>query len=214
MSWYDFIVKAETTQLYYHHIKNNKLYLDIIKKLMIKNQYNKVLETGAGTGYNSLYFEISGYDSRALDNDKQIVDYGNLKCKYLQLPDIFFEDDIKDFGVYIEVIHNNGVLEHFKIGEVTKILKHHKKMAEHLVIAVPNHLTIETPYGNEVYNDLEWWVDMFERCNLKLEDYYAIGSTIFPFAIWFKICDKFNLHYLFKKLNRIIGCNYIFIVKC
>ena len=97
------------------------------------------LEVGCGSGTYLGMLERRGYRCYGVDNSREAIGIARRNCKNVQLADIFhlpFKNNS------IDIIFNQGVMEHFSDEEFDRILKEFSRVSKRVCIIVPSNLSI------------------------------------------------------------------------
>ncbi len=103
------------------------------------NAGSSVLEVGCGSGTYLGMLERRGYRCYGVDNSREAIGIARRNCKNVQLADIFhlpFKNNS------IDIIFNQGVMEHFSDEEFDRILKEFSRVSKRVCIIVPSNLSI------------------------------------------------------------------------
>lgn len=98
-----------------------------------------ILEVGCGSGTYLKMLEQKGYKCYGVDNSRPAITIARRNCKNVQLADIFhlpFKNNS------IDIIFNQGVMEHFSGEEFDRILKEFSRVSKRVCIIVPSNLSI------------------------------------------------------------------------
>ena len=153
-------------------IKTKKNLIDLIKKYSLDK---KIIEAGSGTGILSTYLASIGYDSVAIDIDKDILDlskkiareYGAKNIPKFKI-DSILELNYKKYE--FDVSFSNGVLEHFSDKEIIKTLKKQMKIAKTVIVGIPTKYfdDSEAMYGDERFLKIKFWRKIIEDAGGKI----------------------------------------------
>lgn len=180
---------------YYKKIKYRK---KLIKKITQYADSKIVLEAGCGTGVFSIKFADMGYDSYAVDIDKNMLtivqkiskSVSKVSPKMLEC-DIFELESVID--KLIDVVYSIGVLEHFDDKEISLILEQQSRISKYIFVGVPTKYFSESEklYGNERFLTYKYWRNLFKSnnfCILEEFDLYNgnLLSRIKNIKKWFK----------------------------
>ena len=164
-------------------IKTKKPLIKLIKKY---SPNKRIIEAGSGTGVLSTFLASIGFDSLAIDVNKEILNLSkriakeyNAKNKPKFKIDSILELKYKKNS--FDVSFSNGVLEHFSDEDIIQSLKKQMRIAKIVIVGVPTKYfnKNEAMYGDERYLKLKYW--------RKLID-YAGGEVI----------EEKSYHYLSK----------------
>ena len=193
--WYDLYYNDIQRNFGYKNYYNRKIrYRGKLIKKIEKYAFNKkVLEAGCGTGVFSIKLADLGYESYALDIDKdmlQIVEkiskeVGTNVPKMVQC-DIFNLSNRFNNKLF-DVTFSIGVYEHFDDKEIKLLLMEQNKISNYIFVGVPTRYFNENEklYGNERFLPYSYWRRIFKENN-------------------FSIIEEFNL-YNQNLLKRIIN---------
>jgi len=161
------------------HLKYLKPYLDVINR-RVDHRDHSILEIGIGTGLCSIYLEQLGYTNvSGIDIESEIVERFNAETKHLfeSSANIFVGDAFdlttirNNFGV-INCIHHQGLLEHFEVKDIIRMLDHQVQIANNYVIfAVPleGHKDESEYDPHEIRWSLEKWLALINSKYLLFE---------------------------------------------
>lgn len=153
-------------------IKTKKNLIDLIKKY---SPNKKIIEAGSGTGILSTYLASLGFDSVAIDIDKDILnlskkiakEYGaKNKPKFMMDSILKLNYKNKEF----DVSFSNGVLEHFSDKEIIKTIKKQLKIANTVIVGIPTKYfdDNEAMYGDERFLKLKFWREIISQAGGKI----------------------------------------------
>lgn len=100
---------------------------------------SSILEVGCGSGTYLKTLGQKGYKCYGVDNSEPALAIARRNCKNVQLADIFhlpFKNNS------IDIIFNQGVMEHFSDQEFDNILKEFCRVSKRVCIIVPSNLSI------------------------------------------------------------------------
>jgi SAM-dependent methyltransferase len=212
-NWNEFFYIQEKKQIYEKSLVSNKLFLDMIAKIAQKeNNYTKILETGCGSGYGSIYLSKLGYKVTGLDLDKKVVEFAKNNNKILQGEAKFLTGDLKNIEIETDIIFSNGVLEHFKKPELEKIFKHHFEKSKYIIFFVPNDRAETKTYGDENHYSDKEWKELIEQNGGKLLKTIGWGAKG-KLGYVYETLKRLNLAKYFNPIWRRISPDYVFIAK-
>ena len=115
-----------------------KAMLDEVKK----HPGAKIVELGAGDGRVAIAIAREGFDVTAIDNDKDLLRIAKRNARKFDGKMIFkaldFNDALKEFGAdSFDACTHQGVLEHFSIQTIRKILRMQLQIAPLVIFSVP-----------------------------------------------------------------------------
>jgi SAM-dependent methyltransferase len=170
--------------------------------LLISLKKRKCLEAGCGTAAHSRFVNSLWPDQRVLCLDKEIellkkiqIIYRNKlgKKKLLlicgDLKSLPFRD--KSF----DLIFSQGVLEHFRNGDLENILKEQARSGKKVIASVPSDNIFEYPHGDEIPRSPEDWQRILTECFGQYE--ISFGAKYYAFDVGIQSRSS-----LFQKLRR------------
>ena len=176
-TWYEIYIdeineKGSISNYVNDKIKTKKNLIDLIKKY---SPNKKIIEAGSGTGILSTYLASLGFDSVAIDIDKDILnlskkiakEYGTKnKPKYMIDSILKLNYKNKEF----DVSFSNGVLEHFSDKEIIKTIKKQLKIANTVIVGIPTKYfeDNEAMYGDERFLKLKFWREIISHAGGKI----------------------------------------------
>ncbi len=171
-TWYEIYVKEieekGTISNYINDkIKTKKNLINLITKYS-KNK--KIIESGSGTGVLSTYLASIGFDSLAIDIDKDILKLSKDIAKQYNSKNKpkFKLDSILDLDYNkneFDVSFSNGVLEHFSDKEIITTLKKQMKIAKFVIVGIPTKYfdDKEAMYGDERFLEIKYWRELIKK---------------------------------------------------
>jgi ubiquinone/menaquinone biosynthesis C-methylase UbiE len=148
---------------------------------VFKNTGEKILEIATGTSTMSLFGAWFGFDVTSVDINpiiieraKKMADKMNTQVRYLEA-DTFhlpFKDNSFDTAFH------QGLLEHFADEEIQKMLCEQLRVAQRVVISVPNFLYPKKDLGNERLLRKEQWEKILKDFHVEKSVYYS--PKLFP----------------------------------
>ncbi len=176
-TWYEIYIdeineKGSISNYVNDKIKTKKNLIDLIKKY---SPNKKIIEAGSGTGILSTYLASLGFDSVAIDIDKDILnlskkiakEYGaKNKPKFMMDSILKLNYKNKEF----DVSFSNGVLEHFSDKEIIKTIKKQLKIANTVIVGIPTKYfdDNEAMYGDERFLKLKFWREIISQAGGKI----------------------------------------------
>ena len=176
-TWYEIYIdeineKGSISNYVNDKIKTKKNLIDLIKKY---SPNKKIIEAGSGTGILSTYLASLGFDSVAIDIDKDILnlskkiakEYGEKnKPKFMINSILKLNYKNKEF----DVSFSNGVLEHFSDKEIIKTIKKQLKIANTVIVGIPTKYfdDNEAMYGDERFLKLKFWREIISQAGGKI----------------------------------------------
>lgn len=176
-TWYEIYIdeineKGSISNYVNDKIKTKKNLIDLIKKY---SPNKKIIEAGSGTGILSTYLASLGFDSVAIDIDKDILnlskkiakEYGaKNKPKFMIDSILKLNYKNKEF----DVSFSNGVLEHFSDKEIIKTIKKQLKIANTVIVGIPTKYfdDNEAMYGDERFLKLKFWRKIISQAGGKI----------------------------------------------
>lgn len=176
-TWYEIYIdeineKVSISNYVNDKIKTKKNLIDLIKKY---SPNKKIIEAGSGTGILSTYLASLGFDSVAIDIDKDILnlskkiakEYGaKNKPKFMIDSILKLNYKNKEF----DVSFSNGVLEHFSDKEIIKTIKKQLKIANTVIVGIPTKYfdDDEAMYGDERFLKLKFWREIISQAGGKI----------------------------------------------
>ena len=176
-TWYEIYIdeineKGSISNYVNDKIKTKKNLIDLIKKY---SPNKKIIEAGSGTGILSTYLASLGFDSVAIDIDKDILnlskkiakEYGEKnKPKFMIDSILKLNYKNKEF----DVSFSNGVLEHFSDKEIIKTIKKQLKIANTVIVGIPTKYfdDNEAMYGDERFLKLKFWREIISQAGGKI----------------------------------------------
>jgi len=178
------------------HLKYLKPYLDAISRRVDNSKY-PILEIGIGTGLCSVYLGQLGYTSvHGIDIEPEIVDRFHNETKILFNSDVkifvgdaFDLSEIKHSLGGISCIHHQGLLEHFKVTDIIKMLDHQVQISDgYVIFAVPleGHKDESEYDPHEIRWPLEKWLALINSKYLLFE-YGVFGADVDKHQAYFVI---------------------------
>ena len=153
-------------------IKTRKTIINLIKKYAPNK---KIIEAGAGTAILSTYLASIGYDSVAVDIDKEILElskeiakkYGGINKPTFKQESIF---KLKYSKKEFDVSFSNGVLEHFSDEEIIDAIQKQMKIANIVILGIPTQYfnANEAMYGDERFLKIKYWRELIKKAGGRI----------------------------------------------
>lgn len=199
-TWYEIYIKEieekkSISNYINDKIKTKKNLIELIKKYAPNK---KIIEAGSGTGVLSTYLASIGFDSLAIDIDKDILKLSkNIAQQYKSKNKPKFKlDSILDLNYHKEefdVSFSNGVLEHFTDKEIITTLKKQMKIAKIVIVGIPTKYfdDKEAMYGDERFLKIKYWREIIEKSGGKIIEekschYLTKIKILFNFKKYFR----------------------------
>ena len=176
-TWYEIYIdeineKGSISNYVNDKIKTKKNLIDLIKKY---SPNKKIIEAGSGTGILSTYLASLGFDSVAIDIDKDILNLSKKIAKEYGAKNNpkFMIDSILKLNYKnkeFDVSFSNGVLEHFSDKEIIKTIKKQLKIANTVIVGIPTKYfdDNEAMYGDERFLKLKFWREIISQAGGKI----------------------------------------------
>lgn len=176
-TWYEIYIdeineKGSISNYVNDKIKTKKNLIDLIKKY---SPNKKIIEAGSGTGILSTYLASLGFDSVAIDIDKDILNLSKKIAKEYGVKNKpkFMIDSILKLNYKnkeFDVSFSNGVLEHFSDKEIIKTIKKQLKIANTVIVGIPTKYfdDNEAMYGDERFLKLKFWREIISQAGGKI----------------------------------------------
>ena len=148
----------------------------------------RTCETGVGSGYGAVWLSKRGCRAEGIDYSPAIVERARQVSNVLggsaafREGDLFcFYDDFRRRGQpRYDVIHHQGVLEHFTVPQIRAALAQQVACARRVVFSVPSvHYPFEPEFGDERLLPLEEWGRILSPFDVEELKYYgdpALGA--------------------------------------
>lgn len=164
----------------------------------------RLLETGCGTGFFSIFMSKMGYRVTAIDIDKAVVSMAREHNKKLGGKAKVMRGDILDLDFKkgsFDTVFNGGVLEHFSDRDIVRILDEAYRVSKVFVFEVPSpnarkHLTCGG-YGDERLLTVEKWKGLIRQSKWHLKEVFHLH----PFLSVIR-SNPFKLVYFFPSMKR------------
>jgi len=156
----------------------------ILKELVTQIRYiirppAAILEVGCGSGLTAVLLANIGYQVTAIDTNAEIIQ--KLKRFELVFPNIFFQQmdmfHLKFVSKNFNVSFSQGVLEHYSDDDIVRALVEQKKVAETIVVDVPNGRGKLGDYGDERTISVVKWREIIRKAGLTIIRESARGMS-------------------------------------
>ncbi len=138
----------------------------------------RTLETGIGTGYGAIWLSLRGVEAYGLDYAPGIVERSIQVNNVLGGSARFHAGDL--FSLYgdqaprFDVIHHQGVLEHFNTLQIRCALAQQVALADCVVFSVPSvYYPFEPEFGDERLLTLDVWREVLAPFAIEELRYYG-----------------------------------------
>ncbi len=121
----------------------------VVCSMVAKMAGRTILEAGTGSGIYLRYLKAKGFTVYGIDLSIESVKKAKQQCHNIVQGNIF-QLPFKDNS--IDIIFNQGVMEHFTDEEWNRILKEFSRVSKRLVVIVPGNLSlwrIYDPIGDD-----------------------------------------------------------------
>ncbi len=152
-------------------MKLKKRFLNLIVKHSTPNK--PVLECGAGTGKFSVYLASLGFNTYAIDLEREMVEQAkqlsDLVCH--QNPVKVLQGDISSIpfhNKFFAVSHSSGVLEHFSDSKIIELINEQLRVSDTIVFSVPSRYFDKRMQGNERFLTKQEWRNIISNSNAKI----------------------------------------------
>ena len=134
-------------------------------------------ETGIGSGYGAVWLSRRGINAHGIDYAPMIVERAKQVNNILggdatfRVGDLF---DLYDGKTRYNVIHHQGVLEHFIVPQIRAALAQQIASADWVVFSVPSvYYPFDAEFGDERFLPLEEWRRILEPFDIQELKYYG-----------------------------------------
>ena len=158
--WSNFYMSKMQGDTYVKHV--NSMYKPFIDQLLCRMHANSVVgEMGCGIGTITKILATTkpGAIYHCIDkcNDQLDLTRNNISdVRYVKLQQADILLDMSSL-VHYDVIHGHGVLEHFDLKDITKIVEAQRKIAKSVVHYVPGNKYKLGSFGDERLLSLDTW---------------------------------------------------------
>ena len=173
--WSDFYSK----KLSFRELMNDVIGHAYLIWNVLKYRSKKVLEIGTARGAMGYFISFFVQEVVGIDNDHELVKRAkknikkkNFTVKYAEAFDLPFGNGEFD------VSFSQGFIEHFKDGEIKKLVAESLRVARIVVISVPNNLYGKKDFGNERLLKHGEWCKLFKNLGfnvIKCRSYWPIN---------------------------------------
>jgi SAM-dependent methyltransferase len=167
MTWENYLSDRKHNNLYV----NALIYMPTIKIIRrIAREGDYLLEAGCGSGRSAMLMSDMGYRVAALDLSLKLL-------QRLSSANTFFTDlrlvngDIGYIPFYdkaFKISYSCGVLEHFDPPEIIAFLTEQRRVAQFVLVDVPNYKCSKQSFGDERFYTDEKWESMFNEAGLDI----------------------------------------------
>jgi SAM-dependent methyltransferase len=167
-TWENYLSDRTHNNLYV----NALVYMPTIKIIRrIAREGDLLLEAGCGSGRSAMLMSDMGYRVAALDLSLKLLEplssgnsfFTNLQFVNADIGCIPFTE--KAF----KISYSCGVLEHFDPPEIVAFIAEQKRVAQFVLVDVPNHRCSEQSFGDERFYTDEKWNTMFKEAGLVVQ---------------------------------------------
>jgi glycosyltransferase involved in cell wall biosynthesis len=141
------------------------------KVLQLCRRGGRSYETGVGSGYGAVWLSLRGVHAQGIDLSPSIVERARQVNTLMGGHAQFHTGDL--FELYsraqreewtgFDVIHHQGVLEHFSLPQMRAALAQQVACAKHVVFSVPSvYYPFEPEFGDERLLPLETWQEILQ----------------------------------------------------
>lgn len=143
---------------------------NLIERVRRYSGGGSLLEVGFGSGVTARTFADMGYEVVAVDIELPLVEqlsrwcgmYPNLKVHHMDMFDLGFKSKV------FAVAYSQGVLEHFPDEAIVRALQEQARVAETVIVDVPNHRSLGRPHGDERLLPQSHWRGLIKKAGLTL----------------------------------------------
>jgi hypothetical protein len=138
----------------------------------------RTLETGFGSGYGVVFLSLRGVSAEGIDNAPANIERarqvntvigGNRSFRYGDLFDLYRKDAPR-----YDVIHHQGVMEHFTLPQIRAALAQQAALAVSIVFSVPSvNYPFPGEFGDERLLPLEVWQEILAPFDIEELRYYG-----------------------------------------
>ena len=151
-------------------------YLAAVLRLTPKG--GRTLETGIGSGYGAIWLSLRGIDAAGIDYSPVIVERACQINGILSGSASFETGDLFDLremnAPRYDVIHSQGVFEHFTVPQIRAAVAQQVACANHVVFSVPSvYYPFEPEFGNERLMPIEEWARILSPFCIEDLRYYG-----------------------------------------
>ena len=168
-----------------------------------------ILEVGCGSGLTAVLLASIGYRVTAIDTNAEIIQ--KLKQFELVFPNVFFQQmdmfHLKFVNKNFDVSFSQGVLEHYPDDDIVWELVEQKRVAETIIVDVPNGKGKLGDYGDERTISVVKWREIIRKAGLTIIHESARGMSRRRFKKILNLLFYFFLEcYNFRSICPILYC--------
>jgi len=143
-----------------------------------EGQAPSFLEIGSGTAVVSklLHKTYPKSGIYVVDNDSRITQ--SLRDSFPDFNVYLDEAEDMKFSTHVNVIHHQGLLEHFTEVRIRNMLQAHAKLAQSIVFAVPVKGYPQSDVEEELRLPVNAWCDIVKDAGLTLLEYGEFGINV------------------------------------
>jgi glycosyltransferase involved in cell wall biosynthesis len=150
----------------------------LMEVLRLAPRGGRTLETGIGSGFGAIWLSQRSIQASGIDASPRIVERACQVNNLLGGHARFTVSDLFDLyspkGLRYDVIHHQGVLEHFTVPQIRAALAQQVAMADWVVFSVPSvHYPYEPEAGDERLLPIEEWERIIAPFDVKQLTYYG-----------------------------------------
>jgi glycosyltransferase involved in cell wall biosynthesis len=154
------------------------LYHYLVAVLKLAPVNGRTLETGIGSGYGAVWLSLRGVQASGIDYAAAIVERARQVNQRLGGHAAFETGDLFDLydknAPRYDVIHHQGVLEHFTVPEIRAALAQQVACADYVVFSVPSvNYPFAPEFGNERLMPLAEWERILAPFDVEELKYYG-----------------------------------------
>lgn len=170
-NWSEVYSKALTLPEFIDNIYSHRVFLNAI----FRENVQKLLEIGVGTGSMSIFLSYLGFQVTAVDNDDKVIKIAKqnneilkgslqvIKADAFSLP---FSNDSFD------LVFHQGFLEHFFDKEIYELLTEQLRVAPIVVFSVPTRYYLSKSLGERLLTKTQW-ENILRGFNVVESSYYG-----------------------------------------
>ncbi|HVA91132.1 MAG TPA: glycosyltransferase, partial [Chloroflexota bacterium] len=138
----------------------------------------RTCETGIGSGYGAVWLSLRGIAAEGIDNSPALVERARQVNNILGGSAVFRCGDLLSLynvsNTAYEVIHHQGVLEHFTVPQVHAALAQQAASAQYVVFSVPSaYYPFDPEFGDERMMPLSEWERILSPFEVEELRYYG-----------------------------------------
>lgn len=151
---------------------------------IIKENPEKILEIGVGSGSMSILLSHLGFTVTGADNNEIVLKNASKLSEKLNGNVEFVKADAYNLfekfrSEYFDIIFSQGFFEHFDDENIEKLILEQLKVGKAIFISIPSNFYPKKDMGDERLMSVNEWKNILDKMDIKVDFIKYYGNALF-----------------------------------